>query len=62
MTLLTSNGAEIDRNYLTTILSKLRKRGMAIKQGNKFFITAPGQKPAVSLQLVKNSQPQTAAL
>lgn len=62
MTLLTSNGTEIDRNYLTTILSKLRKREMAIKQGNKFFITAPGQKPAASLRLVKNSQPQTAAV
>ena len=62
MTLLTSNGAEIDRNYLTTILGKLRKRGMAIRQGNKFFITAPGQKPAASLRLIKNSQPETAAV
>jgi ribosomal protein L12E/L44/L45/RPP1/RPP2 len=62
MTLLTSHGAEIDRSYLTTILSKLRKREMAIKQGNKFFITAPGQKSAASLRLVKNSQPQTAAV
>jgi hypothetical protein len=62
MTLLSSAGAEIDRNYLTTILSKLRKREMAIKQGNKFFITAPGQKPAASLRLVNNSQPQTAAV
>jgi|GEM_PF-3304013 len=62
MTLLASNGAEIDRNYLMTILGKLRKRGMAIKQGNKFFITAPGQKSAASLHLVKNSQPQTAAI
>ena len=62
MTLLTSNGTEIDRNYLTTILSKLRKREMAIKQGNKFFITSPRQKPTASLRLVKNSQPQTAAV
>jgi small-conductance mechanosensitive channel len=62
MTLLTSNGAEIDRNYLMTILGKLRKREMVIKQGNKFFITAPGQKPAASLRLVKDSQPQTTAV
>lgn len=62
MTRLKSNGAEIDRNYLTTILGKLRKKEMAIKQGNKFFITAPGQKPAASLRLVKNSQSQSAAV
>ena len=62
MSLLTSNGTEIDRNYLATILNKLRKREMAIKQGSKFFITAPGQKPTASLRLVKNSQPQMAAV
>ena len=42
MTLLPSYDTELDRNYLTTILNKLRKRGMAIKDSNKFFITEPG--------------------
>ncbi len=55
MTLLNSNGVEIDRNYLNTILSKLRKREMVIKQANKFFITAPGHKPSASLRLVQNT-------
>ncbi len=57
-----SNGAEIDRSYLTTILGKLRKRGMAIKEGKKFFITAPRQNPATALRLVKNSQPASTEL
>jgi hypothetical protein len=39
---LLPSDVEIDRNYLITILGKLRKRGMAIKDGNKFFITEPG--------------------
>jgi hypothetical protein len=42
MTLLPSYHTELDRNYLTTILNKLRKRGMAVKDGNKFLITEPG--------------------
>ena len=42
MTLRPSYSTELDRNYLTTILNKLRKRGMAIKDSNKFFITEPG--------------------
>jgi hypothetical protein len=42
MTLLPSYNTELDRNYLTSILGKLRKRGMAVKDGNKFFITEPG--------------------
>jgi len=62
MTLLTSAGAGIDRNYLTTILSKLRKREMAIKQANKYFITAPGQKSSASLRLVQKTQSQTATV
>jgi hypothetical protein len=39
---LLPSDVEIDRNYLITILGKLRKRGMAVKDGNKFFITEPG--------------------
>jgi len=38
---LPSHNTELDRNYLTTILSKLRKKGMAVKDGNKFFVTEP---------------------
>jgi len=48
LTLLPSYGAELDRNYLTTILGKLRKTGKAIKEGNKFFITSPGKNPTKS--------------
>lgn len=54
--LLPSNGAEIDRNYLTTILGKLRKSGRAVKEKDKFFITAPRTSPPTPLHLVKNSQ------
>jgi len=43
MTLLPSYGAEVDRNSVTTILGKLRKRGTALKERNKFFITEPGK-------------------
>lgn len=56
MTLLTSNGAEIDRNYLMTILGKLRKSGRAVKEKNKFFITAPRTSRPTPLHLVKDSQ------
>ena len=60
MALLPSE-VEIDRNYLTTILGKLRKKGMAIKERNRFSITAPRQSPTTPLHLVKNSQsPATA--
>ena len=56
MSLLPSE-IEIDRNYLTTILGKLRKKGMAIKENNKFFITTPPrQKPTTPLRLVTSSQ------
>lgn len=59
MTLMSSNGTDIDRSYLITILGKLRKREMAVKEGKKFFITTPGQTPAAPLRLIKT--PQSAA-
>lgn len=43
--LLPSYNTEVDRDYLNTILSKLRKSGRAVKEGNKFFITEPGKSP-----------------
>ncbi len=49
MTLLQSQGAEIDRNYVTTILGKLRKRSMAVKNSKKFCITEPGNKPTTAI-------------
>ncbi len=58
---LLPSDVQIDRNYLITILGKLRKRGMAFKESNKFFITAPRQTATTPLHLVKNSQsPATA--
>jgi predicted transcriptional regulator of viral defense system len=56
MSLMSSNGTEIDRSYLTTILGKLRKKGMVVKEGKKFFITTPGQNPITPLRLVKSAQ------
>jgi len=56
MSLMLSNGAEIDRSYLTTILGKLRKKVMVVKEGKKFFITTPGQNPAAPLRLIKTTQ------
>lgn len=61
MTLMSSNGTDIDRNYLITILGKLRKREMAVKEGKKFFITTPGQNPAAPLRLIKTPQPTATA-
>lgn len=46
VSLLPSFGAEIDPKYLTAILANLRKKGMAVKNGRKFFITSPGTLPA----------------
>lgn len=45
LTSLESQNVEIDRNYVTTILAKLRKKAMAVKNGKKFSITEPGNKP-----------------
>jgi hypothetical protein len=45
MTLMSSNGTEIDRSYLITILGKLGKKSMVVKEGKTFFITTPGQNP-----------------
>ncbi len=49
MTFVQSRGTDIDRNYVTTILGKLCKRGMAVKNGKKFFITEPGNKSTTSV-------------
>jgi predicted transcriptional regulator of viral defense system len=56
MSLLSSNGIEIERSYVNTILGKLRKKGMVVREGKKFFITTPGQDPAAPLRLVKTTQ------
>lgn len=45
MTYLECQNADIDRNYVNTILGKLRKKGMAVKNGKTFCITTPGNKP-----------------
>jgi len=59
---LLPSDVELDRNYLITILGKLRKKGMAVKESNKFFITAPRQTATTPMHLVKNSQsPATAS-
>lgn len=57
MSLLSSNGIEIDRSYVNTILGKLRKKDMVVKEGKKFFITTPGQNPITPLRLAKPAQP-----
>jgi hypothetical protein len=56
MSSMSSNGAGIDRSYLTTILGKLRKKDMVVKEGKKFFITTPGQNPITPLRIVKSAQ------
>jgi predicted transcriptional regulator len=38
-----SYNVEMNRNYVTTIIGKLKKRGLIEKQGNKFFLTQPGK-------------------
>jgi hypothetical protein len=43
-----SQNTEIDRSYVTTILAKLRKKARAVKNGKKFCITDPGNKPIVA--------------
>ncbi len=43
MELLPTYGLDVDRNYLNSILGKLKKRGMVTKQGNKFFLTQPAR-------------------
>lgn len=48
MTALQEQNTEIDRNYLNTILTKLRKKTMAVKNGKKFCITEPGNAPIVA--------------
>lgn len=48
MTSLESQNVEIDRSYVTTILAKLRKNAKAVKNGKKFCITDPGNKPIVA--------------
>jgi hypothetical protein len=61
MSLMSSNDTEIDRSYLTTILGKLRKKGMVVKEGKKFFITTPGQNPITPLRLVNPAQSAASA-
>jgi hypothetical protein len=48
MTSLQSQNTEIDRSYVTTILANLRKKAMAVRNGKKFSITDPGNKPIVA--------------
>lgn len=45
LALVPSYKVELSRKYLTAILVKLRKNGMAIKTGRKFFVTEPGTIP-----------------
>jgi hypothetical protein len=45
LALVPSYKVELTRKYLTAILIKLRKNGMLVKTGRKFFVTDPGTTP-----------------